>query len=197
MLLYKKKGSDLMSEAVLVLNQSNEILDISSIKKAIKKVCNERAEVLETYTDQHLRSWKQAMEAPAVIRLLHFVKLSHNINRTMPFTRKNVWLRDKGHCQYCNKFVPIKDMSWDHVVPRDQGGRSCWQNIVVSCVDCNRKKDCRTPEQAGMKLLSYPKAPTYQVSRDKEIMMRLRSLKYLPSESWRPYIYFNIELDQE
>ena len=186
-----------MSEAVLVLNASYAPIDIQSIKKAMKKVYKEKAEVLETYTDQHLRSWKQAMDAPAVIRLLTLVKFPHKGHRSLPFTRKNVWMRDKGRCQYCGKFVKMKDMGWDHVVPRDQGGRSCWNNIVCSCFECNRRKDCRTPVQAGMKLLNHPKAPTYVMSKEKEMAFKLRNLQNFPHEAWKSYIYFNATLDQD
>ena len=28
----------------------------------------------------------------------------------------------------------------DHVIPRDQGGKTSWENIVTSCIKCNSKK---------------------------------------------------------
>lgn len=49
--------------------------------------------------------------------------------------------------------------AYDHVVPRAQGGRTTWENIVIACVPCNQKKGGRTPAQAGLKPLSTPEKP--------------------------------------
>jgi hypothetical protein len=40
-----------------------------------------------------------------------------------------------------------------------QGGKTVWENIVTACYPCNNKKRGRTPEQAGMALLSRPIKP--------------------------------------
>jgi hypothetical protein len=55
--------------------------------------------------------------------------------------------------------VPSNAFNFEHVVPKAQGGHTKWTNIVVACHPCNQKKGNRTPEQAGMKLLSQPKHP--------------------------------------
>ncbi|MEZ4547506.1 MAG: HNH endonuclease [Thermodesulfobacteriota bacterium] len=55
-------------------------------------------------------------------------------------------------CQYCRKKFSRVELTIDHVIPRSQGGKSVWHNVVCCCVDCNRKKGGRTPEQARMKL---------------------------------------------
>jgi len=53
----------------------------------------------------------------------------------------------------------MKDLNYDHVVPRKQGGLTVWENIVTSCYPCNGRKAGRTPQQAGMKLLRQPTRP--------------------------------------
>ena len=178
----------------LVLNQSYMPIGIEHWTKSIKKVVKEKAEVLEEYTEDKLNDWS-ALNAPAVIRLLHFINPPRKTSRYMPLTRKNVWLRDKGICQYCGCFVSMKQMTWDHVIPRVQGGRTTWTNIAVACGKCNAKKEGRTPEEAGMRLRARPIAPVYKLSKEKEMILRLKSLKNLPHENWRNYIYFNVELD--
>ena len=45
----------------------------------------------------------------------------------------------------------------DHIVPRTQGGISCWTNCVLACLKCNLKKAGRTPAQAGMSLVRWTK----------------------------------------
>jgi hypothetical protein len=60
---------------------------------------------------------------------------------------------------YCGEPKKMLELNYDHVVPRDQGGRTVWENIVASCYKCNERKRNRTPEQAGMKLLRRPYKP--------------------------------------
>jgi 5-methylcytosine-specific restriction endonuclease McrA len=79
--------------------------------------------------------------------------------KNIKFNRRNIWLRDKGRCLYCGNKVSQSNFTFDHVIPRSKGGLTHWDNIVVSCHPCNQKKDSRTPEQAGMKLLVKPARP--------------------------------------
>jgi len=55
--------------------------------------------------------------------------------------------------------LAYREMQIEHVVPRSAGGVHEWTNVVAACEACNRVKDNRTPEQAGMKLLALPYAP--------------------------------------
>jgi len=74
-------------------------------------------------------------------------------------------------------------------VPVAQGGRKDWENIVTCCVTCNRKKGGRTPAEAAMRLLRSPRRP------DSAPPIRITiGLRNAP-ESWRDYLYWNLELD--
>ena len=85
---------------------------------------------------------------------------------------------------------PTAELTFDHVVPVAQGGRKDWENIVSCCITCNRKKGGRTPEQAGMRLTRPPWRP------DKAPAIRITfGLRDAP-ESWRDYVYWNVELDE-
>jgi hypothetical protein len=75
------------------------------------------------------------------------------------------------------------------VVPVAQGGRKDWENIVTSCVGCNRRKGGRTPAEAGMRLLRAPRRP--ESAPAIRITVGLRNAP----ESWRDYLYWNVELD--
>ena len=55
--------------------------------------------------------------------------------------------------------LTITPVSLDHVVPRSQGGGTSWENLVCCCLKCNVRKGGRTPEQAGMHLISRPVKP--------------------------------------
>jgi HNH endonuclease len=80
-------------------------------------------------------------------------------------------------------------LTFDHVIPVAQGGRKDWENIVSCCVTCNRKKGGRTPAEAGMRLLRHPKRPASAPAI--RITVGLRNAP----ESWRDYLYWNVELD--
>ena len=42
-----------------------------------------------------------------------------------------------------------EELTIDHVIPRSQGGTSTWENCVLACVACNKRKADRTPHQAA------------------------------------------------
>ncbi len=94
--------------------------------------------------------------------------------------------------RYCNEVCPRAELTFDHVVPVAQGGRKDWENIVTCCVDCNRRKGGRTPAEAGMHLVKVPRRPDSHSIRVK-IKIGLRSTP----ESWRDYLYWNLELDKD
>ena len=75
------------------------------------------------------------------------------------FNKQNLLERDDYSCQYCGKKMPVKELNMDHVIPRDRGGNTTWENIVISCVTCNSKKSNRLPKEAGMRLMKEPKRP--------------------------------------
>jgi 5-methylcytosine-specific restriction endonuclease McrA len=112
------------------------------------------------------------------------------------FSRLNIYARDGDTCQYCGRTLPRSDLNLDHVVPRSQGGKTSWENVVCSCVPCNLKKGGRTPEQAGMKLLTRPARPRWTPF--------LRGpLKKTTYREWLPFLsladasYWNVELVDE
>lgn len=114
-----------------------------------------KVEVLEEYDDV-VASPSITMKTPAVVRLK---RAGAGPKRPVKFSRANVFTRDGFSCQYCGTRKSPRELNYDHVVPRVQGGRTVWENIVTSCYDCNGKKRGRTPEQAGMRLLRAPVKP--------------------------------------
>ncbi len=68
------------------------------------------------------------------------------------FSRRNLFKRDHWTCQYCGLQPGGDELTIDHMVPRSQGGTSTWENCVLACVTCNKRKADRTPQQAGLKL---------------------------------------------
>jgi len=77
------------------------------------------------------------------------------------FNRRNIFKRDHYTCQYCGKQPGGEELTLDHVIPRAQGGESRWDNCVLACLECNKRKADRTPEQAKMRLKHKPVQPKW------------------------------------
>jgi 5-methylcytosine-specific restriction endonuclease McrA len=116
-----------------------------------------KVEVIEHYENRTIRSASREWAVPSVLR---FVKTVVRDRKAIKFSRENIWLRDGCKCQYCGCRVELADYTYDHVIPRAQGGTTVWNNVVAACVPCNQKKGGRTPRQAGMHLLTEPVKPT-------------------------------------
>jgi len=81
------------------------------------------------------------------------------VKRGIKFSRINVFTRDGFRCMYCGQQKPVGALNYDHLIPRQQGGKTVWENIVTACYKCNSRKRNRTPEEAGMKVLRRPYKP--------------------------------------
>jgi 5-methylcytosine-specific restriction endonuclease McrA len=76
------------------------------------------------------------------------------------FNRRNLLVgRDRCICQYCGQRFAVEKLTYEHVIPKTQGGRTTWFNVVAACLPCNQRKAGRTPRQAGMKLIREPVIP--------------------------------------
>ena len=146
----------MLNRHVLVLNQNYEPLSVCSVKRAVIMVFLDRAEIIETLDGQKIHSVSMSLSVPSVVRLDAYIKVP--IKRIM-LTRKNIIKRDGGRCQYCGK--KGSQMTVDHVIPKNLGGKDSWENLVAACLVCNNKKGQRTPDQAGMKLLKKPRRPNH------------------------------------
>lgn len=140
---------------VLVLNQTYEPLNVTTVRRALRLIERSKAEVLER-NGAVVRSPSVTVEAPAVVRMLYRVK------RPLPqlkLTRRAVFARDDHSCQYCGRSdVPL---TIDHVIPRSRHGATSWGNVVASCIRCNNLKGDRLPREAGLRLRKVPRCPQY------------------------------------
>jgi len=144
-------------QTVLLLNASYEPLKVISWQRAVSMFFMGKVEVIEEY-DHDIRSVSLIIKAPAVVRLLSYIKIGR---RAPPLSRTNLLARDGLECQYCAKQVCAREATIDHVVPRSQGGKTTWENVVCACAPCNRKKGGRTPAEAKMKLSTKPCRPDW------------------------------------
>lgn len=150
---------------------------------AIKAVFLDRVDIVSHY-EREVRSPTAAIKLPSVIALKQYVKPS----QFPAFTRFNLFLRDKFECQYCGS---PRDLTFDHVIPRAQGGRTTWENVATACAPCNLRKGGRTPAEAHMALRTAPRQPT---AHELQVNGRAFPPHHL-HETWRDYLYWDSELE--
>jgi 5-methylcytosine-specific restriction endonuclease McrA len=80
------------------------------------------------------------------------------------FTLNNVWVRDGGICQYTGKKLSKNEGNIDHIIPISRGGKTDWNNCVLSSKKINAHKANKTPEEAGLSLIKPPVIPKHMPS---------------------------------
>jgi hypothetical protein len=124
---------------------------------------------------------------PSVIRLVVY---KHVPLRMQVTTRRNILVRDGYRCQYCGEKFRGGDLTLDHVIPRSQGGKNSWENLVACCRKDNHRKADRTPEEAGMPLKRRPLPASVHTGR-----FILRSMGLAVNE-WGRYLYADSDGDR-
>lgn len=129
--------------SVLILNGTYQPLSVVPARRALKLISENKAVAL----DASGRTCKTAagveIELPYVILLKYVVKQGKT--RPAGFSRHGVLARDNHTCIYCKGAAN----TIDHVIPKDLGGQSTYDNCVASCQPCNSKKSNRTLAQMG------------------------------------------------
>lgn len=199
-----------LDSSVLVLNRHYQPVNITSVRRAFTLLYQGVARAIdrefqtfdfeswaalsaELGDDDVIRTVRSVIRVPRVIVLQVYDRFPRAKVR---FSRQNIYLRDGCTCQYCGKRFPRSELNLDHVIPRSRGGRTTWDNIVCSCINCNLRKGGRTPQEASMKLLRPPSRPRWSpFTRDVDGSQA--------HEDWRPFLtlvdasYWNTELREE
>jgi 5-methylcytosine-specific restriction endonuclease McrA len=175
-------------EQTLLLNSSFEPIKVLDWQRAVTLWVQKKVEVIEVH-DREIRSVRFTFKMPSVVRLLKYARIRRK--EVVPFTRANIYARDRHECQYCGEHFRSEDLTFDHVIPQTKGGTKSWENIVAACVDCNRRKGGRTPAEAGMTLQRKPLRPTSIMSLQVTIGMRRAP------QNWHSYLYWHVELDEK
>jgi len=177
----------LMMEKTLVLAGKTPI-DVVPWKDAFQNCLKGKAAIIETRDQIAYQTNDIVMYVPSIVMILntYFYGKLQFVN-IVPFNRRNIWGRDKGICMYCGTHVSLDDFQFEHVIPQSAGGPTTWDNIVVSCSRCNKRKRNRTPEQAGMKLIKKPTAPMLSKKVVAGMIKKLGIAEPIKEESWKGY----------
>jgi 5-methylcytosine-specific restriction endonuclease McrA len=204
--------SSVLNDQVLVLNRLWQAVNVCSVRRALTLLFEGNAQVVfgdgeGDYRTLNFQQWRDLSAAdpeadssvstisfrirvPRVILLMSFDRFP---KKEVKFTRHNLFERDRNTCQYCGAVFDRRDLNLDHVVPRDRGGPTTWENIVCSCIPCNTRKANRTPAEANMRLVRKPKRPKWRPFVQVSFGASMH-------DSWRHFLdvaYWNVELGSE
>jgi 5-methylcytosine-specific restriction endonuclease McrA len=163
-----------INSQVLVLNQNYQPINICTIRRAIKLMWKNKAEIIVPGAGLIYSSTTE-FPTPSVVRLYNMIK-QPIVKRRL--SRQGLFHRDNFTCQYCG--TETKDLTIDHIVPRSKGGKHEWNNVVSACMDCNHHKAEKSLDESNMKLLTYPSTPKpnpYYIFYHRKL-----------EENWIPYI---------
>jgi 5-methylcytosine-specific restriction endonuclease McrA len=194
----------ILNRPTLVLNRNWQPVNVAPVARALVLVWNESARVVDP-RDYQLYGWQDwsvlkpaegeafiqairlRLRVPEVIVLAQYDRLP---SAAVSFSRRNIFKRDHYTCQYCGSQPGGEELTIDHVVPRSQNGQSTWDNCVLACVACNKRKADRTPQEARMKLRGQPVRPRWSP---------LYARRGLRIASWAKFVseaYWNVELER-
>jgi 5-methylcytosine-specific restriction endonuclease McrA len=192
-----------LTRPTLVLNRNWQPVGVASVARSLTLVAAHRARVVDPVDFQQytwadwarlipkndelfIQSARFRLRVPEVITLAQYDRVPAN---AVTFSRRNIYKRDRYTCQYCGLQPGSEELTIDHVLPRSRGGTSTWQNCVLACLECNKRKANRTPVEARMTLRTVPVRPKWKP---------LYGRHATPIESWSKFLseaYWNVELD--
>ena len=196
--------TSVLSQPALVLNRSWVAIATTPVKHALGLVFTGAAKAIrpETYEMYDFGSWSDLavengepyvtgvsvkIRVPEVILLTRYNGVP---KQSVNFSRRNLYRRDEYRCQYCGSKPAQQELSIDHVLPRSRGGTSTWENCVLACMRCNRRKGSRLLHEAGLRLLKEPKKPNWTPTLEIPVG-RLR-------QSWERFVsdrYWDVTLE--
>ena len=106
--------------------------------------------------DEAVHTVRGQIRVPTVIVAVNYAKVP---KKRPKLCARTIRERDGNRCQYTGRVLRPDEGSLDHVVPRSRGGKDAWENLVWSAKEVNQRKADRLPHEAGLKLLSVPRAP--------------------------------------
>ncbi len=167
--------SAILTRDTLVLNKAWIAIATTPVRHALSLIFTGTAEAIEpdSFQTHAFETWVELevpdgepfvstvnmqIRAPEVIVLRSYSGVPQQV---LPFTRRNLVRRDGSTCQYCGRQPGHAELSIDHVIPRSRGGPTSWENCVLACVQCNRRKGSKLVADAGMRLVRRPAAPQW------------------------------------
>src|SRR5437016_7600650 len=166
----------LTKATVLVLNRNWQAINVRTPQESFCMMATNVATALEIERENHIRpvTWDEwitlpireqdeavqtvrgPIRVPTVIVAVNYAKVP---KKRPKLCAKAIRERDNNCYQYTGRVLRPDEGNLDHVLPRSRSGKDVWENLVWSAKEVNQRKADRLPHEAGLKLLSTPRAP--------------------------------------
>ena len=205
-----------LNDQVLVLNKGYQPVDVICVKDAISSTYKESAQIIDSdYSRYTWEDWYELFSVPLndnfdedfkyvtdkslKVRVPEVIILNDYktpAQRDVKLTRRHLYIRDRGRCQYTGKKLSTREATLDHIMPRSRGGKNTWENLVLCDPRVNRQKDNKTPQEAGLKLLRKPFKPKWHPMYNAYLKSRPESwYNFVKKEDWE-VCYWDVELEE-
>jgi len=165
----------MISKFCLVLNKHWKPIGFCSVYHGITKMLSNRAVMLDvpsyclltgdewmsvvgTNLENCILTTRGRLVLPEIIITKFYDRYNYRDPRC---SKHNLLKRDGMICQYTGEFLVKKNATIDHILPKSKGGKTTWNNCVVSSFFCNNRKGSKTLNEVNLKLLIDPKKPTW------------------------------------
>ena len=148
---------------VIYKKNKDESLDFSEVEDIQAVKWEDWIKLPVRECDLEIRTSKMSIRVPTIIASSKYSEIP--TKRFRP-TKRNIWLRDNGICQYSGKKLKPEEANIDHPFPKSRGGPNTWENMVLCHKDINSKKGSKTPEEAGLNLIRKPKPMSPKLMSD-------------------------------
>src|SRR5882724_3784863 len=162
----------LTKATVLVLNRNWQAINVRTPQEAFCMMATNVATGLE------IEAVRGQIRVPTVIVAVNYAKVP---KKRPKLCAKAICECDDNRCQYTGRVLRPGEGSLDHVVPRSRGGKDAWENLVWSAKEVNQRKADRLPHEAGLKLLSTPRAP-----KELPVSVLIRNVHQIPG--WNMFL---------
>ena len=110
-------------------------------EEAISRYLNDSCNVIYWYDRIILTSSRNDLKWPSVI----VNRNTKSFGKELKLKKSSLFYRDQCSCVYCGNFTPFPQITYDHVIPKEKGGKHMWENVSISCHNCNNKKGNSLP----------------------------------------------------
>lgn len=144
------RRSDLVSD----VNEATELANDLAV--SILNRCSKKLKGFESIPAESVKKSAPAVSSNSSTKIVKTPRRCFTAKE-----RRDIYIRDKGTCGICGKFVPPDSFTIDHIVPISKGGTYEYSNLQCCCRKCNQLKDDALPDDFFQVMLSVVE---YQVS---------------------------------
>lgn len=144
------RRSDLVSD----VNEATEMAN--DLAASILNRCSKKLKGFESIPAESVKKSASSTLSNSSVKIIKTPR-----RRFTAKERRDIYIRDKGTCGICVRFVPPDSFTVDHIVPISKGGTYDYSNLQCCCRKCNQLKDDALQDDFFQVMLSVV---DYQIS---------------------------------